>query len=164
MCVRAAARNRLIIGNATGDSRFFLTSVLVPSLLSLSLAFSFGLVARCCGSSLGFGGRGRERKYKLKERAGLFERERERDKADQEKERRRKKARVFLRERERERERECVCVCKLVKKKKERVLSELFRSLLLWRSVFVVQLLFQVGGRVRARADGRAWLLALMHS
>jgi hypothetical protein len=59
-------------------------------------------------------------------------------------------------------------VYKLIKKKKwrrknERVFSELSRSLLLWCSVFVVQLLFQVGGWVRARADGRAWLFALMH-
>ncbi len=111
---------------------------------------------------------GGERENKLieatKERAGLFERERESKEADQEKERRRKKARFCLRERERERE----SVCKLIKKKKrrrkkERVFSELSRSLLLWRSVLFVQLLFQAGGRVRARADGRAWLLALMH-
>jgi hypothetical protein len=41
VCARAAARNRLIIGNATGDSRFFLTSVLVPSVvLSLSMYLS----------------------------------------------------------------------------------------------------------------------------
>jgi hypothetical protein len=44
VCVRAAARNRLIIGNATGDSRFFLTSVLGPSVLSLALSLCVSLL------------------------------------------------------------------------------------------------------------------------
>ncbi len=44
VCVRAAVRNRLIIGNATGDSRFFLTSVLVPSVLSLALSLCVSLL------------------------------------------------------------------------------------------------------------------------
>jgi hypothetical protein len=88
---------------------------------------------------------GGERENKLieatKERAGLFERERERE---------RERVCVCV----------CLCVCKLIKKKKrrrkkERVFSELSRSLLLWRSVFVVQLLFQVSGR-GACAGGRA--------
>jgi hypothetical protein len=40
VCVCVAARNRLIIGNATGDSRFFLTSVLVPSMPSVCVSLS----------------------------------------------------------------------------------------------------------------------------
>jgi hypothetical protein len=57
----SAARNRLIIGNATGDSRFFLTSVLVlrcslslcVSLLSFLLDLSLAVVGLLLVSEVG---------------------------------------------------------------------------------------------------------------